>query len=1314
MRRTILSRGIVTAVAFAAAASSGRPAGVRAQEPGEGTAQDRPIPDWLVLGTFPVEPGPQRVTHPYLADEATAAPEPDATVGDLTWHEVKSDTLGRMDLKVAIGTPPLEQAAAYAFSWVTSPDERTVTFGFESDDDLRVWLDGTLILDREVARSLRGGTDTVTVRLARGANRLLMKVVNRTGGFGLGARLLGIPGSDLDGIRLGVTVPEDAEVATTPQPALTVGPLSIASSAVLVASSGEIRVPTVARGTRWGGLSGPVRVRVGGQEAALPGATDGLQASVDLPTTWGDLTAAAAAGDAGVQATVAEGDTYGHAIDPGPVMDVLARPIGVEGWRWRDGDGMWHALPAAGDHGVDPAVVRETRALAFRSPVPAVLAGLSLDMDAAEFGATSSSVKVGGVERPIGADGRVVLCAPCRMGDTLSVEVDPAGQWWNAPRLVVPDAGWMEISQGARWARFFLADSVAPGAPGPDVARELLAASTDPGKGRYRGLVSEWMQRLAPAARTIKADTIDIVGNAHIDAAWLWRWPETVDVVRNTWRTAAELLEKYPGTTFAGSAAVFYEWVAQYEPSLLTKLQRLQKEGRWALVGGWWVEADANLPSGEAFVRQGLYGQRAYQALFGTTARVAWIPDTFGYAFSLPQIFKKEGMDFFVTQKLRWNDTDKWSADKNLFWWEGRDGSRVLTYIPYGYTHDLGAQSLADEWKASRDSTVARRMLVLYGVGDHGGGPTMEMLDRARQLERIPTFPALRSDLPVDAMERMAKEATAAPVIHDELYLEYHRGVYTTQSNMKLWNRRMEGLLGATEVAATHASFVAPSSAWYNYPRGALTTAWEKTLFNQFHDLLPGSGIAPIYQDAMADYHEAERVTLMELDRAGEMIAGTLDTRSPVQDGRPYVALNPSGHARSGVVAIPWTEGAAGAVDGDGHPLSSGVWEDTLRVRVEDVPATGARLLWVVPGTSAQGEPLGALLPEPGGRAVLQNEKLRVEVERGTGEIARIVDKASGRDALEAGGGGNRLATRRDQPLEWDAWNLDNTDDPWIPVADTVRVGEPGHDHLGTFVDVVRADGNGRFEQRITLPNGESRVEVDTRALWRADHRVLKASFPLAVAFDSTWAEIPYGAIERPAVPLSRQDSARYEVSMQRWVDASDGTWGVSLVNDSKHGYDVRGDTLRLTLLKAPKWPDSTADMGWHHFRYDVVVHDGDWRSGPTEEVADDLNQPLRAVAVPVHDGQGRARAFLTLEGVGVELGALKMAEDGEDLVVRLVERHGAPSTATLQLPWPFEWREADLLERPEKESGWTRSAGDRVSIRLQPWEIATVLVRPR
>lgn len=1314
--------------------------------------EDRPVPSWLVLGAFPVRDGADRLTHAYVRSEEALAPRPGATAstagtaGSFRWRERTADERGQMNLKVAIGEPPLEQAVAYAFSWVTTPDERTVSFGFESDDDVRVWLNGTLVLDREVARSLRGGTDTVTVRLAPGANRLLMKIVNRTGDFALGARLLDLGGNAPDGVRLGAIRPPGVGVATAPAPALTVAPVSVAAAAELDAGTGALRIPVVARATRWGGLSGPVRLRVGSREADLPAAPDGVVAEAELATTWDDLSRAAAADGEGVRATLGGGSSpersEGRAIDAGAVLRVLARPITVDGWRWRDASGTEHPLPDAGPYGVDEAVVRETRTLLLEAPVPSAVAGLSLDLDLAELGATGSTVRVNGETRSADRSGGVRLCGPCEAGAILSVEVTPGGRWWDPPRLIVPDAGWSEIAEGARWARTFLGEDAVPDGPGDEVARALLEAATRADKRRYHALVDDWMQRLEPAARTIRADTIDVVGNAHIDAAWLWRWDETVDVVRNTWRTAAKLLEKYPGTTFAGSAGAYYVWLERYEPSLLHELQRLQREGRWAPVGGWWVEADANLPSGEALVRQALYGQRTYQRLFGRMARVAWIPDTFGYAWTLPQIFRKSGLDAFVTQKVRWNDTDEWSADRNLFWWEGRDGTRILTYIPYGYTHQLQPSALAEEWKASRDSTAGRHMLVLYGVGDHGGGPTMEMLDRARELARIPTFPPLRGTLPEQALDRMAASAADAPVIDDELYLEYHRGVYTSQAEMKAWNRRMEALLGATEVAAAHAAAVAPAEAWYNYPRGALTEAWEKTLFNQFHDLLPGSGIGPIYVDALADYHEAARLADMALTRAGAMIGASLDTRSPVEGGRPYVVLNPSGHARGGEVKIPWTGGAARVVDASGGALPSTLRADTLRTIVPAVPASGAVVLFAAADVAADEAGLGggagetpgaATVPGAGGGVpvasgpssgsspgpadvvVLQNGLLRVEVDRATGELARLVDLASGREVLQPGGGGNRLETREDRPLQWDAWNIDDTDDPWEPVADSVRVGEPGRDGLGRFVQVVRADRHGRFVQRLTLPDGARRLEVETRALWRADHRLLKASFPLTVSADSVWAEIPYGAIARPSVARSRQDSARYELPMQRWIDASDGSWGVSFVNDGKHGYDVLGDTVRLTLLKAPKWPDPYADMGTQVFRYDLVVHDGDWRSGATEAAAEALDQPLRAVALEAHEGEGRARGFATVSGAGVQLGALKVSEDDADTwVVRLVERHGAATTATLELPWPFSWRSADLLERPDPEGSWAGSRGARASIPLGPWEIATVLVRRR
>ncbi|HSG07310.1 MAG TPA: glycoside hydrolase family 38 C-terminal domain-containing protein [Longimicrobiales bacterium] len=1279
---------------------------------------DRPIPEWLVLGTWGVVEGSERVTRPYLPGEADAAPRVGEEADGRTWMHATAETanLGRLDLlPVLAGISPVANAASYAFTWITTPEDRTVTLAFESDDDLRVWLNGTLVVDHEVARGVGSGTDTATVRLAAGANRLLLKVVNRGGGFGLSGRLLADSQDDINDLVLGVDRPADAVVASAPAPAVTLSPPAVAASAVLDAATGTLRVPLTIRAARWGGLQGDVQVGLGGHTESVPSGAEGEAAGVQLALTWTELAEAARRGDS--VTALGGGRRHGRPLDAGAVLSTLAHPVAVDGWQWRDTAGSWQPLPTADAYGVDAGVRRRAAELTFRTRIPRGLGGLTLQMDAAEFGPEAAFTVDGAVRRP-DATGRVTLCGPCNPGDSLAVTLRPASEaWWDPPRLLVPDAGWFEMDQGARWARFFLGDAAAV-SPGRDVATELLSRSLDPDKTRYRALVTEWMQRLEPAARTITADTIDLVGNSHIDAAWLWRWPETVDVVRNTWRSATKLLAKYPEATYAASAAQYYVWLEQYEPALLEEIKELATQGRWELVGGWWVEPDVNVPSGEALVRQGLYGQRTFQRIFGNKARVAWIPDTFGYAWTLPQIFKKAGFDYFVTQKLRWNDTDKWSADRNLFWWQGRDGSRILTYVPYGYSHHLESDRLGAEWIASRDSTPGGRMMVLYGVGDHGGGPTMEMMERRRALERVPTYPHLGGDLPNVALERMRADGGGdAPVIDDELYLEYHRGVFTSQAETKAWNRRMESLLGAAEALSAHASTLPPGDEWYNYPRGALTQAWERTLFNQFHDILPGSGIGEIYLDADADYREAQRLATLALERAGEQVARTLDTRPLFDAARPWVVLNPSGRVRSGAVALPWRGGDVRVVDGDGRDLPSAVRGDTLHFRVDDVPATGGKVVFLVPATSGPGS--GAS-PAPGTPAatstpavapiVLENARLRVEVDPVTGELARVHDKIRGREVLLPAGGGNRLATMVDTPLQWDAWNIDSVDGPWFPVADTVRTTAVTTDPTGSSMTVIRADAWGHYEQRLFLPADEARLDVATVAEWRADHRLLKASFPLAVRADSVWAELPYGAMARPSVPITPKDTARFEMPTQRWIDASAGGWGVSLINDSKYGYDVRGDTLRLTLLKAASYPDPEADRGTQRFQYSLLVHDGDWRSGATEAAAEEMNQPLRAVAVSAHPGQGRARGFAQVDGV--ELGALKMAEDGDDLVVRLVERHGGATRATLTFPWPFEWQEADLLE--EGTGPWTAAPEAAAGIGLEPWEIRTLRIRRR
>ncbi len=1357
-----MTRRAVTALAaIAALAWAARPSPSAAQSPGllarqsvpdSMRQQDVPVRPWLVAGPFPVDTGPPRLTSSPLPTEASLLPNAGESTGApdslsataRAWRAVTADTLGRIDFN-ALFDGATSNAAAYAATYVVSPEDRTVTLALRSDDDLRLWLNDRLVWDHPVARGIDTSEDTVVVRLAKGPNRLLAKAVNRTGGFGLGVRVLAgaavtiqlhaaPPIADL---AFQARRPPGARADAAPAPSLTVGPVALGAGAHLDADG--LRVPLEVSVTRWGGYDTQTSISVGGAGAAVP---DSDRATLLLDAAWADLAREAGSTGMSIDESLTKGTRVGdrrwtvHGAGS-ELLDLLARPVAIDRWRaTRDAAGpdapadAWIDLEPRADSTAtrDPAIT----AIATDLRVPAELAGLTLLLDAAEF--DPATIRVDGAPARPDSLGRIDLCrGPCRAGTRLHVGVATSGDtWWDPPHLVVADPGWFEIHAGARWAAAFAPD-VAPPIPGAETVRALAAAAVRPDKQRYHALVQKGLDALAPAAARVRRDTIDVVGNSHIDAAWLWRWAETVDVVKHTWGTAVKLMDKYPEMRFAASAARYYVWLDSVAPDTLAQIRRLVDDGRWALVGGWWVEPDANLPSGESLVRQGLYGQRTFQRIFGRMATVGWIPDTFGYSWQLPQIMAGQGLEFFVTQKLRWNDTNPWPARLNLFWWQGRDGSRILTYIPYGYDHELRGEELERQWKATSDSSAVRAMLTLYGVGDHGGGPTMTMLERKRSLSRLSTFPTLKNELPSAVLGAMRDRiGTTGPVVDDELYLEYHRGVYTTQAAMKAWNRRMEALLPATEAAAV----LAADRAGHAYPTAALDDAWKKTLFNQFHDLLPGSGIAEIYADAKKQYAEAEAEADAALDEALRAVAGTVAARAPLPHLTPYLVFNPTGRDRSGeVVLVPLAGDAAldapqnvGVFDGDGRRLPSARRGDTIVARVGPVPATGALVVYAGPARR-DGRPIptrdsGTARPN-GAPAILRNEHLEARVDPGTGDVA-ITDLDSGRALFS--GSGNRLYMIHDQPSDWDAWNIDDLDGARTPLDRNVRVGPVMRDALGQSVTVHREADSVSVDQRYVLRDGEARVTVETTVDWHASHELLVAAFPLALSPDSVWAEIAYGAIGRPNRAVTSKDSARFEVPMQRWIDASADGFGVALANDGKYGYDAKGDTVRLSLLRAPKWPDPGADMGVHHFRYAIVPHDGDWRSEAVWQAAEDLNDPLRAVPLAVTPsetedagapsgtrGAGAASVpgFVALEGApGVELGALKRAEDGDGTVIRLVERYGRPEDVTARFRGPVVLQPTDLLERPAGAA--VRSAPDgTVRLHLDPWKIRTWKVRP-
>jgi alpha-mannosidase len=1298
-------------------------------------ACDLPVASWLVLGTFPLDTGALRLDRSDVGDPALVAPAEGDVLGapgasaERIWRRVSSDSLGRVDLYSVFPDASLDDRAAYAITYVASPEARTVRLAVESDDAVVVWLNGNRVLRNDAARELRSGADTITIHLAAGVNRLLYRVVNRSGGFGLGARFLNASPDPTGDLYVDANESAIRSVARggggaggafgvgRRQARISLGPAVIGSRVIIangVGDSSALLAPLRVCVTRRAEGVDDVSIVAGSDTARLPESPVGEPVIVTLHARWGELARAVLAGRPHAVARIGDTTvaTLRLLVTPDALLTLLSRPFQVADWRGTigRGDGVlaWfgrhEGVRLTGEELDSTTRARMTR-LDAPLHVPAVLGGLSLDAYVAEFG-RAPSFTVNGRRATPDSLGRIILCAECSAGAPLTISIgNVRPPWWDAPLLRARDPGWREIRDGAVWARYFTRD-LSLALPDSGVARELLRAALDPAKRDYLATIDEWTRRLTPAAQRIRRDTIDIVGHSHIDAAWTWRWREGRDVVDATWATVTKLMSKYPDMHFAASSAQYYVWLERHDPELLARIQTLVSEGRWDPVGGWWVESDANIPSGESLVRQALYGQRTYMRLFGKTSRVAWLPNTFGFAWSLPQILRKSGFEFFVTEEMRWNDTDAWPAKLNAFWWEGPDGSRVFTDMIYSYDHDLSPRRLAKEFSVTRDSSASRRMLTVYGVGDHGGGPTMAMLDRARDLQRVPTFPVVRDASPDSSLSRMRLDARAGPVLRDELYLEYHRGVYTTQAAIKKRNRELEALLGAAEAA----SAIAPVP----YPRDSLRVAWERVLFNQFHDILPGTAIDSVYGDAEADYVHAGSIARRALEDALVGIADSLDTRPPASGDAPYLVFNPSGHARTDVVRIPARAGVE-ARDAAGRLLPSTVRDSTLEVLVSDVPAVGVSVIFLRSGEAtppvADSATVGVMPPvaDSATGPVLENDAIRVEIDSATGNIARLDDKLHGVVALKTGAGG--LVLIDDHPRLWDAWNIDNLNGRRAWVDQDVHVGPVVRTPLGQSIEVRRGRDSTRVVQRYELRTGSDRLDIHFTIDWHESHRLLKFAVPLGFHIDSTRAEIPYASISRPTRPRTRQDSARFETPMQRWVDGSERAYGVAVVNDSKYGYSASGDTIFVTLLRSPKEPDPSADMGKHDFDVSIVPHAGDWRAPEIRRAATSLNQPFIAAPVPVHRGERRSAGWIAVEPSSVELGAFKRAEDDDRYIVRLVETDGRPVVARLTFGTPMSASEVDMFQRPV--AGGLRTCGATIDVPLGAFEIETLALAP-
>ncbi len=805
---------------------------------------------------------------------------------------------------------------------------------------------------------------------------------------------------------------------------------------------------------------------------------------------------------------------------------------------------------------------------------------------------------------------------------------------------------------------------------------------------------------------------IYLLGHAHLDLAWLWPVSETWNAAQNTFESVLKLQQDFPELIFCHSTPALYAWIEEHRPDLFAAIQQAVAAGWWEVVGGLWVEPELNLIAGESIVRQLLYGQRYVQEKFGKISTVAWLPDTFGFCATLPQFLVNAGIEYFVTQKLRWNDTTKF--DYGAFWWRSPDGSQIFSLMSALIGEGIDPIKMASyslEWQTQ---TNLNDSLWLPGVGDHGGGPTRDMLETAQRWQKSPFFPDLEFTTSEKYLQQIQSEEssqTSFPTWSDELYLEFHRGCYTTHAEQKRWNRRCEVLLYEAELFAT----LAMVSCGMTYPKAEIETAWKQVLFQQFHDILPGSSITQVYTDALPQWQQVEEVGTKILNESLLAIASQTTLPSPPHpQAQPIFIFNSLNWQRSEVVSVILPQSTTAnqewqIYDCSGQQIVCQLSEpSTLLFLAFDIPPVGYRIFWLSPSSSSSPS-----LPVSSPDWILENEFLRVIIDPDTGDLSSVFDKTYQREILS--GAGNQLQGFKDSGQYWDAWNIDpNYTQHPLPATNLKSMQWLEQGLVQNRVRVVRQLGESEFCQDYILPANSPMLKIASIVNWQENQVLVKAAFPLNVEADFATYEIPCGAIRRPTNSKIPAEQAKWEVPALRWADLTGkteaGIYGVSLLNDCKYGYDSQPNQLRLTLLRSPNWPDPETDRDRHEFTYILYPHAGSWESADTVRRGYELNTPLKVILNPltILDSSlptSDRVSFLDLSAKNLILMALKPAEDNpRQLILRCYESHG--ETAELCLQSDLELNLGDRVDLLE------RSISETQILKIQPWKIASFKVQ--
>ncbi|TDO91297.1 alpha-mannosidase [Halanaerobium saccharolyticum] len=847
-----------------------------------------------------------------------------------------------------------------------------------------------------------------------------------------------------------------------------------------------------------------------------------------------------------------------------------------------------------------------------------------------------------------------------------------------------------------------------------------------PGSKEFLQTAAEANQYLKDSLAGLKSESnlpqITAVGHSHIDVAWLWRLLHTREKTARTFSTVLKLMDEYPDYTFVQSSPQLYKFIKEDYPEIYKKIKEKIKAGKWEVTGGMWVEADCNLTSGESLVRQFLHGQRFVKEEFDLDWNILWLPDVFGYSWALPQIIKKSGMEYFMTTKISWSQFNR--PEYDTFKWRGIDGTEVLTHFIttpevnndepfYTYNGLLNPESVKGSWDNYQQKDINDQLLLAYGWGDGGGGPTRKMIETGKNMQQIPGLPKIKFGSAEAYFSRLAERVSEnkdLPVWDGELYLEYHRGTYTSQAEIKKNNRKAEILLHDTELFRSFAALEAE----LDYPAQKLSENWEVLLKNQFHDILPGSSIKEVYQDSAAEFKELFNTAAAELDSGLKKIAAQIKGEE-----KKLVVFNSLPWQRSGYIEFDGREIMIDDLPASGYKAYNIVESsEGLKLEAEieaqkEADFKKSQINYLTAKSKAQevGEAgrknLLKLEPE---KNLIENRYYRIKLNE-QGQIISIYDRQFRREIIPEGKKANLLQAFEDRPMQYNAWDIDIYYQEKEYPVDQLQKMKIDKQAERIVVNLEWKFLDSTISQQMIVYANQRRIDFKTDVDWQEEQILLKTAFPVDVRSTTATYEIQFGNVERSTHWNTSWDYAKFETVGQKWVDLSERDYGVSLLNDCKYGHDIKDQTMRLSLIKSGIDPDPEADQGQHSFTYSLYPHGGDWFEAGTTKEAYELNYPLKTVIAQSESGeQPQQKSFVDVDSASTILETVKKAEASDDLILRFYEYGSRREKVRVDLG--RELKEVSECNLMEKETTKIAAESTSFEFEIKPYEIKTFKVK--